>query len=277
MIKQTNVNLSATASVIALLCVSISACTTTDSFSSPTAIGNPSIVNREVSRLAPDLQCFVRSDSPSPFVLPSIYAFSSLRNGRISASAFERPDLARGVMEGSNNILRKARFMEYVRAITNNDVEAAALVASVRDQVDRCFRQNLSVSEGYMRQLRSVPPNSLVNSGSRVASAAQLLREFEVAVRAATRSIDLSRELYNNVIQELRRGRTTESVFSAAVAPRSPRRAPETSAVQNTSSTITPHARDPIHPPLHPSFPDSLDGRFNRIMNELDSRGLVGA
>jgi hypothetical protein len=273
-----------------LIVASLSGCVSTSTTDvSKVPQGSPAVAARAISGLPSGLQCFVRDPGSSAYAMPSFGAFAFVRDGRLSASAFARPDLARLVMASNNDLLKKARLIEYVRAVTRSDQEAIALLIRVRDADYRCNEKVLDLRDHPdQRRLRSLPPGTPVNTGSRVATAGQLVSEFERGYNRVRSSRDLSRKLYDNVIQDLRRGRTTESVFLAAVgpAPGGKTSQPSTPAeIQSVSpgpaalppppaATQPPRAVTPR--PTPPVIPNPGDREFARIMNDLESRGLVG-
>ena len=112
--------------IAALLIASLSGCSVDVRGSSNSNPAHTLIASNQINRIPEPLQCFVR-DPQGAGVLPTFGAFAFVRDGKISANAFEHPEIARTIMASNNNILKKARYLEYVRAITNNDQEAIAL------------------------------------------------------------------------------------------------------------------------------------------------------
>lgn len=271
--------------VFAIFSSSLAGCvsTTSNTEDGRPQVGNPAIVSREINRLESGLQCFVRDPASSQYAMPSFGAFAFVRDGQLSSSAFARPDLARLIMASDNNLQKKARMLEYVRAVTKNDQQAIDLVTRVRNQAARCFQGVLDLRDDpQQRRLRSLSPGTLVNTGSRVATAGELVREFDEGYARVRRSRDISAQLYDNIILELRRGRTTESVFLAAVGPEPATVVPQAVAPQATQPVVPRVAQPPrvVAPnPPPPVLSDPLDNRFASLMNDFDeinSRGLVG-
>lgn len=251
-----------------------------------TSLSNPAsplALAASTSRLPSEMRCFV-TDGQSSAALPSLAAFSLARDGQVSTQAFGRPDLARSIVSaGNNNILKKARYMEYVRAVTSNEQAAIALVRRMRAVENACFESTARLGSGDYQRLKAMAPNQLVDTGRRVITARQAIAERDDAVGRLRRSQAIGMQLYDNIISDMQKGRTTQSVTAAALgtavpgAPQAPRQpapaglpASPGSPAQRSESRPQPPAPVPILPVV-----TEADKSFDRLY-EAYQRGLIG-
>jgi hypothetical protein len=268
---------------VLLLVMALAGCNTETMGTSLSNPASPLALAASTSRLLSEMRCFV-TDGQSSAALPSLAAFSLARDGQVSTQAFSRPDLARSIVSaGNNNILKKARYMEYVRAVTSNEQAAIALVRRMRAVENACFDSVARLGSGDYQRLKAMAPNQRVNTGRRVITARQAIAERDEAVRRLRRSQAIGLQLYDNILSDIQKGRTTESVVSAALgttAPRVPQpslqSAPRQPAPSSQASpNLPPQRSEGRTQQIAPPVVTEADRSFDRLY-EAYQRGLIG-
>lgn len=161
-------------------------------------------------------QCFVPLATNSSKLLPTLGIFGALRDGKISGRLVENPGLASQVLATESDLEVKARYLEYLRSVTSSNEEAIRLVRRSIASTDQCYEAGIAPLAGELRRLQAMHPNQRVNTGTRVEEAGALVREGYKVLRDARALQQINRALYENIISELRRGRSVESVRQAA-------------------------------------------------------------
>ena len=159
----------------------------------------------------------------------------------------------------------------------------------MQSQADKCFDSIQQIGRDNYRRARSANPNQRFNTGRRVITARQLVAEFEEAYARAQLSQSISRQLYDNILTDLRNGRTTESVRLAALGdtktqprretfPRPqldplPQPVPQPGALNETAPATEPATER--SPAPRTAGPLEADREFDDLM-EVFERGLLG-